>query len=149
MTKICKAFQQDIVTHFPVKEKILKKKDRWMTMFVLRTNDKVFVKQRIAKDIWLQLFEFYTEETEKAVKWKPAEIQSLFKERYGLEIFTSKRIDSLKQQLTHQTIHSEFIEVRIEKIPAPLKRAFFPITQLSGFAFPRIINEFLERHPVL
>jgi A/G-specific adenine glycosylase len=149
MTKICKAFQQDIVTHFPVKEKILKKKDRWMTMFVLRTDDKIFVKQRIAKDIWLQLFEFYTEETEKAVKWKPIEVQSLFKERYALDIVASTRIDNLKQQLTHQTIHSEFIEVRIQKIPAPLNRAFFPITELSGFAFPRIINEFLERHPVL
>lgn len=149
MTTVCKAFQLKAVTHFPVKEKILLRKDRWFTMFILRSQKKIFIHQRKAKDIWQDLHEFYNEETEKKIRWTKAMVSDLLKERF--DISDARAVifhEEMQQQLTHQNLHIQFIEVELNVVPAALKNSFIAEKELHKFAFPKSLKQFIEKHSI-
>src|SRR6201996_7251261 len=62
----CVANKNDLTTQLPVKEKSIKKRERWFYYFIVETpDDKVYIRQRTAKDIWESLFKFVLHETNK------------------------------------------------------------------------------------
>jgi A/G-specific adenine glycosylase len=149
MRSICKAFQLNAVTHFPVKEKVLERKNRWFTMFILRSGKKIFVHQRKAKDIWLDLHEFYNEESEKQIKWSKTLVEQWLNERFSVK--DAKAIifhESVQQQLTHQNLHVQFIEIELNSVPDLLTKSMISSRDISKYAFPKALKQFIEKHSI-
>lgn len=144
VSKKCIAYEKNQVDLLPVKEKKLKRTQRWFYYVVLRYKDETFITQRTKKDIWQSLYEFpmieipELELNEKELTTHPAFATYL---KNGDITGISK---PYVQHLTHQTIHGRFIEIQLRKRPA-FPDAFISLSlkNLKAFAFPKLINNYL------
>ncbi len=145
--KDCQAYKHDWTKQLPVKEKQLSKTTRWFYYLIINIDDDVLIRKRTAKDIWENLYEFVLYETEKSMIADKETIQLVCKKLFGKTKFTIKNISEIyNQQLTHQTIIGQFIELDLVTIPASLdgyKR--IQITTLKKYPFPRIIAFYLQQ----
>jgi len=143
---LCNAYLNGTVNELPVKEKKLQKKMRWFTYFIFKVGDKTLVHQRVVKDIWQDLYEFYLVETGANPHWSSEKIKEYLQNQFDVNNFTVNYISPfLSQQLTHQTVKAQFISVQLPQIPAMLQHyEWMDKQQISQLAFPRIINEYLN-----
>jgi A/G-specific adenine glycosylase len=145
----CRAHQQDWTAQLPVKEKSVKKRQRWFYYFIVMTpDDRVYIRQRMAKDIWRGLFEFILRETDRPLTFDDFHLpgSELARQLFGRQSLTVKYISRIhRQELTHQTILGQFITIGID---APLSSpdGYVPVSwsQLTTYAFPRFINAWLQ-----
>jgi A/G-specific adenine glycosylase len=144
--KKCVAFLENKVGMLPVKEKKIKIKKRWFYYLVVEYKDEIAIQQRIGKDIWNQLYEFPMIE-----KTGEEAIESLLKEAEKMGWLPKDKYEVIatsplyKQQLSHQLIAGQFIRVNLKKKPlANDKRLWVKASQLKKFAFPRLINHYLD-----
>ncbi|MEP6466618.1 MAG: A/G-specific adenine glycosylase [Parafilimonas sp.] len=145
LNKTCVAFNQNKVNQLPVKIKKLQKKERWFTYFIFSFNNKIFVQQRTAKDIWQNLYEFYLEETTQNPEWDIKKINVFLLKKTGIKNIKSIKILSAKKQiLTHQAIHGYFIIVDLNNQSTPLNSTgeWLNKSQIKLKAFPQFINQF-------
>lgn len=145
LKKNCIAFISNEANLLPIKNKRIVKKHRWLNYFILINNHDVWIKERTEKDIWQNLHEFYLVESEKKIKWNELNINKQL-QQLNIKNYTIKNISKeFKQQLTHQSLHVQFIQILISTKPTTLKRDYW-ISQnkLSTVAFPKIINEFIK-----
>ena len=147
LQKICGAYKAGRVDALPVKEKRLIKKTRWFTYFVFEYDKKLLVNKRTANDIWQNLHEFYSVETEENPAWdldKAKKWCSNLRIKYTNEI---KIIAAQPQQLTHQTIKGFFIKIHLQSIPHFLKSGemkWKTISSLQKIGFPKFITQYLK-----
>lgn len=141
----CEAFKHDLVKQLPVKEKSLTKKKRWFYYFIIKYQHRFYVRQRTDKDIWQDLHEFVLYEADAPVQEAFQELPFL-KKLLGRQSYSVSHISKVyHQQLTHQLIHGQFITVTVLKPVAALKDCILiDSKQLKQYAFPRMINTFLE-----
>lgn len=146
LQKICTAYAAGLVNKLPVKEKAREKRVRWFTYFILTAGDKTLVQQRQAKDIWQHLYEFYLLETDRNPAWTKETAAQLLISQLGVHEADIRYISAgLSQQLTHQTVHAQFIKVMLPHIPAKLSHyPWYTQKQIKALAFPRLINVFLD-----
>lgn len=139
----CQARLKGWTDRLPVKEKSIRKKDRWLYYFIIEQGEKVYIRQRKGKDIWEDLYEF--------VLWEPAGpvedvVQSDFaRQLFGGQPLTVKYISRIyRQELSHQTIRGQFITISLETPPAGLK-GYMAIdrSRLQEYPFPKFINAWL------
>jgi A/G-specific adenine glycosylase len=140
----CFAFLNDKINELPVKEKKISIRKRWFYYLVMQYKDKMIIRQRTAKDIWQQLYEFPVIETgqEQEIKtilaqaektgWLP---QGMYKTGPVSPVF--------KQQLSHQLIAGRFITVRLKKKPAEGNGIWVKKKEIRQYPFPKFINSFL------
>ncbi|MCY7420596.1 MAG: A/G-specific adenine glycosylase [Chitinophagaceae bacterium] len=147
LRKKCLAFKKGLVNQLPVKEKQLLKSNRWFYYFVFRYEDKVLINQRTGKDIWRQLYEFYVYETFSEIQWNDKKVDTFLSEQLGIFNYNLTTTSSIyKQKLTHQNISGQFFEIKLEEIPQSLANfSILSLPELSGLAFPRFINQYLEK----
>jgi len=143
----CMAFQQDLVRTLPIKGKSIRKRTRWLYYFLLETKDKkIYIRQRTGKDIWEDLYEFILWETEGPVDGAEAILESEFARKlFGNRSLTVKYISKIyRQELSHQTIHGQFISISLGK-PLPGLKGFQLVDRekLDEYAFPKFINAWL------
>lgn len=146
----CEAFRHQQVKNLPVKEKTLVKKERWFYYFIIESDHQIYIRQRTEKDIWENLHEFVLYEA-------PAPLEENFKDLGFLQTLMGKstfNIQSIskvyRQQLTHQTIHGQFITVSVNQSIAALQDYFLvERNRFHEYAFPRMINSFLEEGPAM
>jgi A/G-specific adenine glycosylase len=141
----CGAYLNKLVDVLPVKEKKIAQKTRWLFYFIIQQGDKVFVRQRGAKDIWENLYEFVLIET--ATVNEVAQLQQLpaFKKLLGKNRYSVETISKLySQKLTHQTIHGQLIRLKLKK-EAKLE-GYEAVTQkqLAALPFPKFITSYLK-----
>jgi A/G-specific adenine glycosylase len=142
----CQAFQHDWINDLPVKEKSLVRKSRWFTYYIVQYNNKLYIRKRMNKDIWANLFEFIlnesSNESEQSFAIKPETIRAVL----GIDQFVVQSVSPyFKQELTHQTIRGQFVTISIKK---PLDKKEFILVareELTHFAFPKLINTFLQQ----
>ena len=142
--KACEAFRHNLVKQLPVKEKKLVRQERWFYYFIVECNGKLFIRKRTEKDIWENLYEFVLYEAPGAIEEVMQELPFL-KKVAGRQPIQIKSISRLfHQQLTHQTIHGQFVYLTIRK-PSPFLKDYLAVDkkQLNHYAFPRFINAFL------
>lgn len=149
MKKICIAFQNGLVNHLPVKEKVLQKKLRWFYYFLFEVEGKLLVHQRTGKDIWQNLYEFYPFESPEGITWDEAKLKAWLKDQFGVKKYKLMHISEvMHQQLTHQTIKGQFFRIELKSIPKPLEHyRWVTKKEMQKFAFPKFINSFLESEP--
>ncbi|MBC7948581.1 MAG: A/G-specific adenine glycosylase [Chitinophagaceae bacterium] len=142
----CHAFLNSEIQLLPVKEKKIRMRKRWFYYIVLRHGDAVAVRQRNEKDIWQQLFEFPMVELD--MEHDPREVTTTLIGKKGMlnetgyELITTSA--TYKQQLSHQMIIGQFIEIRVKNKPNNADFLWVSPSELKQFAFPRLINHYLE-----
>ena len=146
--KDCQALQKGWVDRLPVKEKSIRKKNRWLYYFLVETpDDKVYIRQRKGRDIWEDLYEFVLWETEEPIYFDDIDIlqSDHARQLFGQNLLTVRYISRVyRQELSHQTIQGQFITIRVEK-PLPSLKEYLLVDKgaLEEYAFPRFINAWL------
>jgi A/G-specific adenine glycosylase len=146
----CAARQTGQVYQLPVKEKTIKKKRRWFYYLVVSHQNHIYIRKRTGKDIWQNLHEFVLYETPSALHLSNKAAELPVAELLGTKQFSIGAISAVcKQQLTHQLVSGQFIQVRLKS--PPTKLTGFMATEknkLRDYAFPRFITDYLEQAPV-
>ena len=142
----CRAFKKNMINDLPVKIGKLVKKHRYFYYVIAEYAGKFYVRQRIEKDIWQNLWEFIL--AEESIKTEP---EIFLKSEQFLTMISSKFIVKnisryFKQQLTHQTIESIFIHILLK---SPLENKNLSAVDKNEFpklAFPRTIRHYMEEY---
>jgi A/G-specific adenine glycosylase len=145
--KDCLAFKHNWTKLLPVKEKQLKKKMRWLYYFIADVKGEVLVRKRPAKDIWENLYEFVLFESEQLLIADKKTLPAIGKKLFGKHTFKIKNISEVYyQQLTHQTIVGQFIEIEMTSLPISLK-GYQPVKKatLKKYPFPKFITSYLQQ----
>jgi A/G-specific adenine glycosylase len=131
----CKAYLQNDIAAYPVKIKKLTVKTRYFHYLVFKSKDHILIQQRLNKDIWQQLWEFYLIETNDATAPKTNWLTS-----NSTPTFTNS------QKLTHRTIQSFFYvvdkvalsQIKIEGIKLVKTK------ELNNYSFSKTCLDFLK-----
>ena len=139
----CPAYKNGRQDLLPVKEKQVNIRERWLYYFVLIVDNKLAIRKREGKDIWQQLHEFPLVEVPKAIDQQ--ELLSLFKKQYGVGEFMVGDNWETRQKLTHQQLHLYFLQIHGKNKNIPSGFAWIPIQDLRHIAFPRSLQQYLQR----
>ncbi len=145
----CQALQKGLTTQLPVKEKSIRKKQRWFYYFIIETpDDQVYIRQRAGKDIWEGLYEFVLQETDEPVYFDKEDISKspMIRQLFGRQSLTVRYISRVyRQELSHQTIQGQFVTVRLKK-DVPIFDGYQLIHRehLADYPFPKFINGWLQ-----
>jgi A/G-specific adenine glycosylase len=147
--KDCQAWQHGWTAQLPVKEKTIRKKQRWMYYFIVETPEqKVHIRQRTAKDIWEGLYEFVLHETSEPVFFDNSDAarSEIVRQLFGKQSLTVEHISRVyKQELSHQTIQGQFITVALKTKHTTLEGyRLVGRAQLPDYPFPKFINAWLQ-----
>jgi len=143
MTGICEAHNRGIVNLLPIKEKMLTRKTRYFTWFILSVKNELFIHKRIQNDIWQNLHEFYLQENEEKFLWNEEKANTFIYNQFSKSPVFISISKEFSQQLTHQKIKTIFIFVELKHKPDSLKSGMWVEKDtLSTLAFPKIINDY-------
>src|SRR5215831_4582355 len=151
LRSVCIAFKTGQANELPVKEKTLQKKTRWFNYLVMMANGKTFVRKRISKDIWQNLYEFYLVETDTNPHWTKESVSDFMKEQINYHQFEIINIiTAIPQQLTHRYVKGYFIFLCLKNIPATLRteNLWINAERMSDLPFPAFINQNLEKKKI-
>ncbi len=142
MQKICIAYKTNTIEDFPLKKTPLTLKSRHFHFLVFELGEYLFIRQRNHKDIWQNLFEFYAIE---AKTFDPATME-IMQKAVLIDISAV-----YTQVLTHQKINAHFYRIRIRKASDISALSLLQVkkSDLTNFAFPRLIISFLENNHYL
>jgi A/G-specific adenine glycosylase len=141
----CVAYHEGLVDQLPFKSKKLQKKNRYFTYFIISAGERKLVRQRIEKDIWQNLYEYFLVESESTNTWEQVVAASHlpFATNDISEVIIKGPV--FKQQLSHQTIYGRFIEVNCyREFIAPGNYEWKSGIEIKNLAFPRIINSYWQ-----
>lgn len=141
----CKAHAESRINQLPVKEKKIIKKTRWFYYLVIEHNERQYVRLRGPKDIWENLYEFVLIENDKALALEKFEELQKVKDLFGKNPFEVLQISPLyKQQLTHQTIHGQFIKIKTGKPFTGKDYKAISQVEIDKLPFPKFITAYLK-----
>jgi len=145
LKKICTAFQENKIYELPVKEKKITIRKRHFYYLVIEQENKIAIRQRTAKDIWLDLYEFPLIEAEAEL-----DLKKIIREAEKNKWLTAKNYEVLsisplfKQQLSHQLITGQFIKIKLKQKPGVKNNwLWLEKTKTSKYAFPQFINQYI------
>jgi A/G-specific adenine glycosylase len=146
----CVAFNVNKVNQLPVKLKRITKKKRHFDFFCFNYNGQWMIQQRGEGDVWNGLYQFYIFEFDSIPAYSENYVADILLHQFALtkkhwsELAATSKPKVYKQLLTHQTIEARFICIQLHKMPKMLQNALWvKPKQLSKYAFPKIINDFL------
>ncbi|NEU09021.1 A/G-specific adenine glycosylase [Flavihumibacter sp. R14] len=143
----CEAYQSDRVRLLPVKLKPAKLRNRYFYFIAAVKGDRILMQKRGPKDIWQNLYQLPLFETESTVAAHEILNDPRFRELFGTEAIIKSISPPVKQSLSHQRLHSQFIEIR--RFQDPMietdEYLFANCTDLQSLAQPKLIFEFLEK----
>ncbi|HMU58403.1 MAG TPA: NUDIX domain-containing protein, partial [Chitinophagaceae bacterium] len=132
------------ITSLPVKLKKTAVKKRWFYYFVLRSENKIAVQQRVEKDIWQGLYEFPMIESGKETPVDQIVKQAIKKGWIKKEaLMPLNKIEKYSQQLSHQAVTGFFIKADALHLP-DTKWRWITAAERKKLAFPVLINRFLR-----
>jgi A/G-specific adenine glycosylase len=140
----CFAFNNNAVNSLPVKLKKAAKKERFISFFFIDFDGKTLLSKRTKKDIWQNLYEFPS--IESNVFLDEEETLIAFIEKYKIEnCEVVANPYKVKHILTHQNINAVFFCLKtVPSVEMLLKYQTVDIETLSKFAIPRIMERFLD-----
>ncbi len=140
----CYAFLNSKIDYFPVRSKKVSQKKRYFNFLFIRHKNNFFFEQRIAKDIWhnlyqLPLIETFTQIDESELISIP-EFASLIK---GLKVTVKADSPTFIHPLTHQNLSIRFFQI---SLPKPIKNSAWIATDFKSFSrypVPKPIEAYL------
>ena len=143
----CFAFLNGLINTLPVKEKIITRRLRYFYYFLIEYEHKIYIRKRIAKDIWQNLNEFVLVETTKPATINALQKSALFTDILYTNNYTITSVSKMyKQQLTHQTITGQFLHIKITHRLKINGYQLTPVTQLDLLPFPKFIAAYLKEY---
>lgn len=143
LSESCMALQQNKITELPVKIRKNKVKARYFNyMVILDKNKKTYLKQRLGKGIWQNLFEFPLLESKREidledVKAGMGQVVSL---KNITAIYPYNESKKIVHKLSHQHLHTKFWIVETNDM---LKKAV-AFDTLEDYAVPVLIADFIN-----
>ena len=143
--KKCFAFINNKIGELPVKGKKISIKKRWFYYIVIEYKNRIAIRQRVAKDIWQDLYEFPLieplKETDQKNIVQAAEKEGwLMKKEYEFDAASPL----FKQQLSHQLIAGQFIRIRVSRKPVNDRNwVWVTKSDIAKYAFPKFITQYL------
>ena len=143
----CVAFEQRKQDKLPIKKKKIKIKHRYFYYFIIEWEDKIVLKKRTGKDIWINLYDFPLIETKKAV----TSIDTLFESSdFGDLLSTGTlKVDyqEHKHVLSHQKIYAIFSKIRLSNLTLEdQKLTFYTKKEVDELPKPVLIDNYLKEH---
>ena len=143
----CIAFLEGKVELLPVKAGKLIKKHRWLYYLIVEHNGKIYVRKRGAKEIWENLYEFVLLETDQSFSVEEIKSSIFFRNIAGNNNSTILHVSKMyKQQLTHQTIHGNFIQLKVNNEPSLTDYKAVTHKQLNKLPFSKFITGYLAEN---
>lgn len=146
----CKAHLTDNVDGFPVKQKKVPLKTRYLNFLILYSNQQpatVVLNQRINKDIWKNLYEFPLIETDKKINDSQL-MQSDFWSSLSLLTEEPDFLSVVRkaQKLTHRSLQVSFTFASIDsqKILLPSKYFLINVEDIHQKPFPIMLSKLIE-----
>jgi A/G-specific adenine glycosylase len=139
------AFNTNKVSALPVKTKTIQKKERWFYFTIACYKNQLLVKRRTEKDIWRGLYAFHL--TELSAEVKPEKLaHQVIKQVFHYPKTTLIKIsESYTQQLTHQTVHVNFIQLQLtKKIIIEDGYEWITLDKIKDLGFPRVIADYIN-----
>ncbi len=141
----CNALQTGRVALLPVKSKKTRIRERHFNYLLLIDNKKkIALNRRNSSDIWKGLYEFPLIESNMAVNNKQLmrldEIKQFCEPDENIH-YASR---TYKHILSHQHLHARFYVIKMNKKHASGSAILSSIPDLQRYAFPRLIEKFLE-----
>ncbi|MGJ8665590.1 MAG: A/G-specific adenine glycosylase [Patiriisocius sp.] len=145
--KECFAYQSNKVSELPVKLKKLKVKKRYFNYIVIiSANGKTILRQRTAKGIWQQLYEFPLIESASEISEKKLITTVAYNElvkKYGISEIVLFNDTSVVHKLSHQHLYTKFWICYSN----PIKDDGIKISEVHDFAVPVLISNFISTFP--
>ena len=153
----CVAQREGIQHQLPVKSKNLLKKDRIFIYAVMQNGSNIIVRQRENKDIWRRLYDFPMREWVSTNKVPATDPQALFRFLFDKEVPEGLALERVskpyKQQLTHQSITTFFVEITAENDAIMLNSGRFlaensilaeQFKLKKIYALPRVVDKYWQ-----
>ncbi len=149
--EVCYAYLHHEVNRLPVKEGKIKIRKRWFYYLVMNWQGMTIIRQRTAKGIWQQLYEFPLVETDAETTVRGSDGILAIAETDGLlpanEYEVTNVSPIVKQQLSHQLISGTFIVVELKTPPVMHNNdQLVNASAMKELAFPGIINQWIEAY---
>ena len=145
LKKNCAAYLNNAVSEYPVKEKTITKKTRWLYYLVAEYKGYIFVRKRGEKDTWENLYEFILLEQNE-----PADTDKILNQLLPVSIkskqaYIVEHISAIyKQQLTHQTIYGQFIKIQLTGSVRFAGYEKVKSASLELLPFPKFMSNYLK-----
>lgn len=142
--KKCFAFVNNLVSVLPVKEKKTKIKNRYLHyVLIIDKNKTIIINKRSTNDIWKGLYEFYLIETDSQFTEEKLVEHSNLKQICPTKFSIQYISKQYKHILSHQHLFTKFYVLKINSTHKKIN-VTTPISSLAKFAFPRLIDKFLN-----
>jgi A/G-specific adenine glycosylase len=149
---ICFAFEFSMQKELPVKLKKLKVKTRYLNYFVIRQGGKLAIQERVGKDIWRGLYDFYMVESTAPL----ATPEDFAEDQFIGDLMRKGTIGEIPKvyshMLTHQRLQVRFWWIEIsesETIDLPLPLAFHTRDEIETLPKPILIDMLLKEEGYL
>jgi A/G-specific adenine glycosylase len=147
-SKNCQAFQQGWIDQLPVKSFPTIRKKRVVSYFIVTAGtDKIWIRKRLEKDIWQNLYEFILWETGKIIPQAQIRQSAFFKKHFGNQGFQIHYISpSFNQIHTHQSITGLFVHIS-RQLPKLEGYQSVHRRNLNEYPFPKLIADYIKILP--
>ncbi|HBK30993.1 MAG TPA: A/G-specific adenine glycosylase [Porphyromonadaceae bacterium] len=146
--EICLALARNKVADLPVKNRLKTVRNRYFHYFHIRYGDKVYIRKRIGRDIWKNLYEFPLVETDAPADFAALQDSDGFKQLFSpVTQMTIRHAMHLKHVLSHQVIYADFYQVDIDPAEQSLQgRGLIEIPgyRLGEYAVSRLVHKYIE-----
>lgn len=141
----CYAYSANKIADFPVKQNKTKQRDRYFNYFVLHREEHTWIKKRLNKDIWKNLYEFPMIETLSATSLESLFSNQEVKQWVGADFVVEKMEDWKVHLLSHQKINYRLISIRLlgePKMPDELIQV--NKADIYNFAIPKLLEKHIK-----
>ncbi|MDP2115690.1 MAG: A/G-specific adenine glycosylase [Bacteroidota bacterium] len=148
LSERCYAFANKKVPDLPVKLKKTTQRHRYFNYFDISRSDSVWLKKRVEKDIWKNLFEFPMIETSVATGFEELMAMSEVNQLMDADNSVVEKITDWKiHLLTHQKINYRIIKVcLLQEKEMPIELIRVNKKDIFNFAVPKLLETYLIRN---
>jgi len=145
----CYARRNNLTAILPVKEKKLKKRNRYFNYFVCLKHDEILINKRNPGDIWQELYDFPLIETTESYTDQQNEFMDMVRMAFGADC-TIKPLIHKKHLLTHQTIYVQFfaLDNYIINFNQNAEIKWVTLALFDELPQPKVIADFMDAIPV-
>ncbi len=144
----CLAFATGRVGDLPVKIKAAAQKNRYFNYVMIVNNGYTYLKKRVGKDIWKNLYEFPLIESEGEIKMQELPLQLPFLSlTEGIKIVTITPNMEIKHVLSHQIINASFYVLHVAGENEFLQQQYIkiPLQDIHDYPVSRLMEMFIEK----